>query len=54
VPIEIWIALGQDFSPRAASASVIILAMNIAVLSGGALLSGWVASRGRRMSDCAD
>ena len=48
VPIEIWIALGQDFSPRAASASVIILAMNIAALSGGGLLSRWVASRGRK------
>lgn len=39
VPIEIWLKIGQDFSPTAASASVVVLLMNLAVLGIGAAVS---------------
>jgi putative spermidine/putrescine transport system permease protein len=35
VPIEIWLGLSEDFSPRAAAASVLVMLLNLAVLGAG-------------------
>jgi putative spermidine/putrescine transport system permease protein len=47
VPIEIWLAIGQDFSPTAAPASVLVLLLNLGVLAGGTLAARFFTRRRR-------
>jgi putative spermidine/putrescine transport system permease protein len=54
VPIEIWLKIGQDFSPTAASASVLVLILNLLVLAVGTAASRLLVKRGLRMGPGRD
>jgi putative spermidine/putrescine transport system permease protein len=53
VPIEIWLALSEDFSPRAAAASVLVMLLNLAVLGAGTLANRCILARRQRTATLA-